>query len=92
MPKRATTFAPLHQQLAEVDKERDQLDKQIPTTLVSKRNGPTAAGLHPEARRVRSARPTGEPGYAGVPAAAAGRRAAQPARSRSLAGVARNSR
>jgi hypothetical protein len=34
--KARTTFAPLNQQLTRLEKERDQLDKQIPTTLIFK--------------------------------------------------------
>jgi hypothetical protein len=33
--KTRTTFEPLHQQLKEIDKEREQINKQVPTTLVS---------------------------------------------------------
>jgi hypothetical protein len=34
--KARTTFEPLHGQLAEIDRERERLDKELPATLVSK--------------------------------------------------------
>jgi hypothetical protein len=34
--KARPTFEPLHRQLADIDKQREALDKQLPTTLVSK--------------------------------------------------------
>ena len=77
------TFAPLIAARG-VEKERTRRQA-MPATLVFKERGPTA-GVHPEARRVRPARRQGRPSDAGVPAAAAGRRAAQSARLRAVAG------
>ena len=56
--KTRPTFAPLRQQIAALEKERDRIDKETPATLVFKERADAEAGVHPQARRVRPAAAT----------------------------------